>query len=295
MLFRSLTVEKTCDPVSKVGDDVDCSVVVTNTSSSDSPNLIVDTVTDTLVGNLLGTLTRGTKVSCPAWPGSGLAPAATWTCTYRFTVLVTDVIGTGENKRVENTAIVHTHPSGFPNDIYGSSSASIKIFTPNLSITKVADPTIVVDGGTVTYTVSVTNTTTESYAPKLYFDSDITKRLKDSLAGDLLGTLTRGTRTGGTCLAGTQLANSESCTVIYQLVVTSADPNPLPNTVTTLMHPVGFPNQIPGLAHAEVTHFTPSIGVDKTCDALSKVGDDVNCTVTVTNTSPVTAPNATFD
>ena len=90
-LFQpAIGVAKSCDDLSKIGDDVFCTVTVTNSGSSDSPNLVLDSNNDTIVGNLNGVLTRGVKVSCPPWPIGGLAPGATWTCTYKFTVISTD-------------------------------------------------------------------------------------------------------------------------------------------------------------------------------------------------------------
>ncbi|MGQ0791031.1 MAG: DUF7507 domain-containing protein, partial [Nitrosopumilaceae archaeon] len=52
IFLPSVLVEKTGDTLSKIGDDVTYDFTITNTGSANSPNLILDSVSDTLLGNL---------------------------------------------------------------------------------------------------------------------------------------------------------------------------------------------------------------------------------------------------
>jgi uncharacterized repeat protein (TIGR01451 family) len=73
------------------------------------------------------------------------------------------------------------------------------------------------------------------------------------------------------------------------------DDDPLGNTVTVLYHPDGFPNDISDSDSHSVNLFQPSVVIDKTGDTLSKVGDAVTYTFTVTNTSSSDSPNLVMD
>ena len=61
--------------------------------------------------------------------------------------------------------------------------------------------------------------------------------------------------------------------------------------VITHYNPIGFPNDITASDDHEVNLFQPGVAVDKTGDELSKVGDDVNYTITVTNTGSADSPD----
>ena len=75
-LFQpSVDVTKICtpDPVAS-GEVVTCTIVVTNTSSADSPDLVNGTIVDTLTGDLLAPEHRGDPATAPR--PSRPAPAA---------------------------------------------------------------------------------------------------------------------------------------------------------------------------------------------------------------------------
>ena len=73
-------------------------------------------------------------------------------------------------------------------------------------------------------------------------------------------------------------------TVLYLTrTVQPDDPNPLENIVTLTCSPVGFPNVLTASDSHVVDLLGPAIEVDKTGDWLSKVGDDVNYTITLSN------------
>ena len=287
-LFQpGISVVKSCDEKSKIGDDANCTVTATNTSSNDSPNLMIDSAIDTVVGNLNGALTRGTKVVCPAWPIGGLAPGGVWTCSYKFTVLVTDP------DPLINVATVHTHPAGFPNDIWGEDSATINLFQPGIIVDKTCDALSKI-GDPLSCEITITNTSS-SDSPSLTNGT-----INDSIAGDLFGTpATRVTIDTNNCVSvpgsPVNLAPSAVCTITYHFTVLVTDSDPLINTVVVHYNPAGFPNDITDDDSSSTNLFQPGISVDKSCDALSKVGDDANCTVTATNTSSSDSPNLIID
>ncbi|MBP1620264.1 MAG: hypothetical protein H6Q02_1031, partial [Acidobacteria bacterium] len=115
-LFQpSVDVEKTCDALSKVGDTISCTVTIENTSSSDSPALILDSFTDTLVAG--------------ATPPAACSPLAVGgSCSFSYTYEVPE----GAADPLENTAEAHYHPEGFPNDVEDSDTWSTDLFQPSI-------------------------------------------------------------------------------------------------------------------------------------------------------------------
>jgi uncharacterized repeat protein (TIGR01451 family) len=123
-LFQpSVMVTKNCtpDPVD-VGAVVTCTIVVTNTSSNDAPNLINGTIVDTLTGNLLDAANPAVVSSncAPVLP----TPGGTCTIVTERTVLATD-----PNPLV-NTVTVNYNPAGFPNLISAMASDSVTVKPP---------------------------------------------------------------------------------------------------------------------------------------------------------------------
>ena len=126
----------------KVGDPYTCSVTVTNTGSSDSPASVFDSLADSKAGNLLGTANVGTTITANTCKTAGtpvtLLPGASCTVTYDRVTLISD------SDPIINTATVHMHPTGFPNDLTAQDQATIDVFQPGitlvtLDVTKPAD------------------------------------------------------------------------------------------------------------------------------------------------------------
>jgi len=63
------------------------------------------------------------------------------------------------------------------------------------------------------------------------------------------------------------------------------------NTVTVLCSIAGFQNTVEDDASDSTDYFTPSIAVQKTGNTVSKVGDDVNYTFTLSNNSSANTPD----
>jgi hypothetical protein len=81
-LFQpSIEISKECTDLSKIGDRVDCTVDVDNTSSADTPALVIESISDTVQGDL----TDPAKVDSSNC-GATLASGASCTITYHYTV-----------------------------------------------------------------------------------------------------------------------------------------------------------------------------------------------------------------
>ena len=250
-LFQpSLTIEKTGDTLSKVGDTVNYTIEVCNTSSADSPNLVKDSVTDNKIAGVNAAF------------GASLAPGACESHDF------TRVVQPGDSDPLVNTATAHYHPQGFPNDISGSDSHEVNLFQPLLDLTKVADNPFSKAGDSIEYTVTIENKSSND-SPALVLDS-----FTDSVVA--------GVTPPATC---SPLASGASCTFSYNHTVTAGDPDPLVNTATAHYHPVGFTNDITDNASATVDLLHPSFTVTKTCttDPVNQ-GGTASFTITYHNT-----------
>ena len=204
-LFQpSIEFSKTGDELSKVGDEVDYTITLDNTSSEDTPDLEC-TITDALLGiDEDVTLASG---------GQHVINASR-------TVLV------GDPDPLVNTAEVTCSPIDFPNVLTASDSHSVNLFQPALTLAKACAPAAAPVGGTVTYTFTITNTSSD--------DSPDLERVSvtDSLLGDVAASFPA------------SLAPGASATVTLTRDLQSADADPLVNTVEALYQVAGFPNQL---------------------------------------------------
>ncbi|MBI2303758.1 MAG: hypothetical protein HYU86_03310, partial [Chloroflexi bacterium] len=249
-LFQpSIAVSKSGDNLSKAGDVVNYTIIITNTSSDDSPNLVKDSIVDSLLGSLSG---------CDS-----LAPGDSCTINVAYTVKE------GDPDPLVNTVTVHYHPLGFPNDITASASHSTDLVHPKLAISKTGDELSKI-GDDVNYTIIITNTG----------DTSLDRHsVVDSLMGDISGDFPA------------SLAPGDSATVNKTRTVLGGDPDPLVNTVTADYDVPILGNHIVASASHSVNLFQPSIAVSKSGDNLSKAGDVVNYTIIITNTSSDDSPN----
>ena len=276
----SISVEKTGDALSKVGDPAAYTVMISNTSSADTPALVNASVVDSLVGDLLaGGNTAVTNNTCTAAFADGFAPAEQCTISYSY------IVQPGDPDPLLNTVTVHFNPFGFPNDITDSDDHTVNLFQPSVLVQKTGDATGKI-GDPVDYMITVTNTSSGD-SPNLTNGTIV-----DTLLGDLLDPANPFV-TASTCT--TTLATGTNCVIEATRTVLPGDPDPLPNTVTVTYNPSGFPNVITSSAQHGVDLFQPSITLSKVCDQLSKVGDSISCTVTLTNTSSEDTPDLVFD
>jgi uncharacterized repeat protein (TIGR01451 family) len=123
-LFQpSITISKNCapNPVA-VGQNVLCTIVISNTSSNDAPALQASSIPDTRSGNLLGANPNVVSTNC----GTGLLISG-GSCTIVTTLLVTEAMRPGP---LTNSVTVNTNPVGFPNLISATANASVAIVPP---------------------------------------------------------------------------------------------------------------------------------------------------------------------
>jgi len=260
-LFQpSVTIDKSGDTLSKIGDSVKYTITVNNTSSPDSPDLVCD-ITDTL----LGTLAEDVSLA------SGSDP---------YVIETSRVVQEGDPDPLVNTATVTCSPEGFPNVLTDSDDHSVNLFQPSVTVDKSGD-TLSKVGDPVNYTFLVTNTGSDD-SPAL-----VNGTIVDTLLGNLLDPANPSV-TGSDCTA--TLAFGESCTISATRTVQAGDPDPLPNTVTVHYNPDGFTNDITDSDDHTVNLFQPGVTVVKSGDTLSKVGDPVNYSITVTNDSSDDSP-----
>ena len=254
-LFQpSITIVKTGDTLSKAGDEVNYTITVCNTSSTDTPALQKDSVTDTLIGGVNAAF------------GASLTPGQCESHNFTRTVLA------GDPDPLVNTATAHYHPAGFPNDINASDSHSVNLFQPSITIVKTGD-TLSKAGDEVNYTITVCNTSS----------TDTPALQKDSVTDTLIG--------GVNAAFGASLTPGQCESHNFTRTVLAGDPDPLVNTATAHYHPAGFPNDINASDSHSVNLFQPSVSVTKNCtpDPV-EVGGVLICTIVVTNTSSNDTP-----
>ena len=255
-LFQpSITFEKTGDDLSKIGDKVDYTLTLNNTSSADSPDLEC-TISDPTVG-----------VDEDVTLASGASEV----------IDVTDFeIPAGADDPFPNTATATCSPQGFPNVLEASDGHAVNLFQPSITVEKQAGNPFSKAGDDVTYTVKISNTSSAD-SPDLVIES-----IDDSLQGDLTDP---GNVDSSDC--GPSLASATSCTIEYTRTVVAGDPEILTNTVSVKTHPDGFANDIDASDAVDVDILHPSYTVAKDCksgtEPVPQQGPAV-FTVTITNT-----------
>jgi uncharacterized repeat protein (TIGR01451 family) len=115
-LFQpGVQIDKTANVTeATVGDTVTYTFLITNMSSSDSPNLILDSLTDTVLGNL--ELAANYDADCDTLDFGD-------TCTFTVDYL----IPMGAPSSLTNVVTAHYHPDGFPNDIWDTDDHTITV------------------------------------------------------------------------------------------------------------------------------------------------------------------------
>jgi uncharacterized repeat protein (TIGR01451 family) len=216
-ILASIEVDKSGPDLSKVGDPTDYTVTITNTGNI---QLFIESVMDTLAGDL----TAAVVAQC-----GPLAVDEICAFDYSYTPVEADP------DPLENTVTVSANSaSDFSGtDATDSGSATVNLFQPDIEVTKDGDVTEALVGDTVTYTVTIENTSSAD-SPDLVFDL-----IDDSLQGDLTDAANVDSSD-----CGASLAAGDTCTIVYSRTVLESDPDPLVNTVSVESHPDGFTNDI---------------------------------------------------
>ncbi|TNF34514.1 MAG: hypothetical protein EP329_07145, partial [Deltaproteobacteria bacterium] len=262
-LFQpSVTLDKDGDAFGEVGLPVSYTFTLTNAGSADSPDLLLDSFTDSLLGDLA---TDAAIAGC-----ARLAPGASCTFTRERVVLP------GDPDPLPNTAVVHTHPEGFPNDISDSDDHVVNLFQPSLTLDK-SGTTLSKIGDPVIYRFTITNTSSED-TPPLTLQS-----FTDSVLGDLTGAAG-----AGGCGS---LAVGESCTFEFQHVVPADAPDPFVDTATAIFWPTGFAQDVSATDSHSVNLFQPAVTLEKSGDGIAQIGNVVTYVFKVTNAGSEDSPD----
>ena len=262
-LFQpQVQVVKTADPLSAVvGQGINYTFTITNQSSSDSPNLVLDSISDPLLG---GDITASAPAACQS-----LAPGAS--CNFQLPRTVQG----GDPDPLVNTVTVHYHPAGFPNDITDTDSAVVNILQPGLNVTK-SGPDLSKIGDEVRYTFSINN----SGQTVLVIDG--TSGIVDNVFGNLMDAAPA---------ACDVLDVGETCEFSATFTVPQNASDPLVNTVTVLYHPQGAPGvNVTASSSHSLNLFQPAIDLTKSGPASGVEGQIVTYTFTVANTGSADSP-----
>lgn len=272
-----IDVDKTGDELSKVGDDVEYTITVENTGAVTT---FKDDITDTLLGDItVDGVDQANPNVVSNTCGASLAAGATCEITLAYTVQE------GDPDPLPNEVTVHYTGKADLSDtgVSATDDHSVNLFQPSVEVDKSGDDLSKV-GDDVDYVFEITNTGSDD-SPDL-----VNGTVDDTVLGDLLDPANPFV-TSSDC-TGT-LPTGGSCTITATRTVEEGDPDPLDNTVSVLYNPSGFPNEITDTDDHSVNLFQPAIAVDKAGDELSKVGDDVNYTFTLSNNSSEDTPELT--
>ncbi|MBB5476092.1 beta strand repeat-containing protein [Micromonospora parathelypteridis] len=175
VLLPGLAIDKTADnPTITPGGTVTYTITATNTGET---GYVDTTITDSLAG-LLGDAVYNADATSSSGVVSYTAPVLTWrgdlpvgtAVTISYTVTVSGGQTTG---RIMANTVSSDAPAS--NCAVGSidprCSVRVAILIPGLGITKTADTATVTAGGTVTYTITVTNTGQSPYTGATLADS----------------------------------------------------------------------------------------------------------------------------
>lgn len=251
-----ITLNKTGDELSKVGDAVNYAITLTNTSPTGAVAGVPD-LTCRVLDAPLGfdqTVTLGADDSAVWTPGPFTIPS-------------------GSDPYVNEASARCTFAGSAEQVATANASWSTELFQPAVKVTKTADRDFAQVGETVTYTITIKNTGSAD-SPALVPD-DSTPFTDSLVSGIILPS---------SC---NSLAVDDMCSFTYEYVV-KADDSTVPNTASVLFHPQGFPNNVTDRASASLTVIHPSFTVTKTCATPNfPAGTTAIFTVTVHNTGDV--------
>jgi len=272
----ALSLTKTATPttVSKVGDTVAYSFLVTNTGNTTVSNVAVNETAFTGTGTL-------PPITCPA---TTLAPGASTTCTATYTATTQADLDAG---KISNTAVATGTgaPNGTPITSPPSTATVSATQTPALTLVKSAspnDPAHFTVGQVITYSFAVTNTGNVTMSNVSVADTGFT-------GSGALSPVTCPTTT----LAP---AESTTCTATYTITQADVDAGKISNDATAQGTPPGSttPTTSPN-SHVDVPAAqNPALSLVKsaTPTQVTNAGDTVTYSFLITNTGNVTIANA---
>jgi uncharacterized repeat protein (TIGR01451 family)/fimbrial isopeptide formation D2 family protein len=288
VLVREFTVEKTVAPqVAEIGDTVVYTVTVRNTGAVDytaaDPAGFTDDLADVLRDADWGAVLQGGAVfdgvDTLSW--SGALPVAGETVV-RYTV-------TANGETDDDILVNDVDPVGPGGECVDAARCTTEVPIRSFEYEKQVDATSLTEGDDVTYTITVTNTGAVAYTDALPADvvDDLSGVLDD--AGDLRD-ITIAPDQGEAAVAGSALrwqgplAIDQTITISYTLTVNDPDTGDhhLVNAVTSSTGECAEDG-----ACATDTPVRSYLVEKSSTPAVVTPGDDVQYTVTVTNTGAV--------
>ena len=271
-LGAALTIKKTAieNSVSKVGDVIHYSFLVTNSGNVTLKNISVTDVQAVPAGNL---------DAPPACPVTTLAPGASTTCTAAYTVTQADI----NNGSVKDSATAAGTPPTGPTVVTSPSAVTVPATqSPQLTISKTpTDSSYSKAGDVIHYSFLVKNTGNVQLTNIVVTDTQTTPALPlDALPACPVTSLVPG--------------QSVTCTGQYTVRQADVDNGHVADAATaTGTPPTGNPvSSLPSAANVPATS-APAITVLKTASEVSfaAVGNVIHYSFQVTNTGNVTLTN----
>ncbi|WP_333490450.1 DUF6923 family protein, partial [Bacillus mobilis] len=299
--YAVLSSTKSVDKaIANVGDTLTYTVTLTNTGNVSADNVLF---TDPIPNGTTFVANSFTINGVPqpgANPGAGvnigsIAAGASVTVTFQVTVSAIP-----NPNPIVNTATTTFQYTVDPNQppVDGTSTSNpvtTQVNNATLSSTKSVDKAIANVGDTLTYTVTLTNTGNVSADNVLFTDPIPNGTTFVANSFTINGVPQPGANPGAGVNIGS-IAAGASVTVTFQVTVSAIpNPNPIVNTATTTFQYTVNPNQPPVDGTSTSNPVTTQVNIavlssTKSVDkAIANVGDTLTYTVTLTNTSNVSA------
>jgi hypothetical protein len=244
--LAQIDITKTCDELSKVGDDVDYEIILTNTTAAGAEDLVC-TVTDSLLDTI------GTNVTLASGESATFNPSRT--------------VEGGDPDPLLNIVNASCGFGGDTGVATATANCSTDLFQPSITLEKTGDALSKI-GDPTDYSITLNNTSSSD-------TPDMTCTVTDAAVG---------------VSEEVVLAAGEGTTINATAAIPADATDPYVNTASVSCSVAGFPNVLTTTASHSVNLFQPAIAANKTGDAYSKVGDDVDYTITLTNSSSGDTP-----
>jgi hypothetical protein len=244
LIAPAIDLEKSGTTISKVGDSVTYTYTVTNTGNVSLGNVVIKDDAGT-PGNTADDFQLTTPSSGDANTNGILEETETWIFTKTLTVPA------GASDPFVNTATVNANAVNSLLTATDTDTHSVDLFKPGVTVTKaiVGNPTSALIGDTITYRITITNTSDGDLTTVALDDpNNNTPDLEVATVTDALldAVLPSGGKVKDLAIAaglGTlDFGETGSFDVTY--TITAGDFPTLTNTVAVLYHPASFPNDV---------------------------------------------------
>ncbi|MDT4896592.1 MAG: large repetitive protein [Acidobacteriota bacterium] len=190
-----------------------------------------------------------------------------------------------------NTATVTQVDQSDPNTANDSSSATVTPLQANLTITKSDSPDPVLPGGTLTYTIVVTNNGPDAAQSVTVTDDLPSPALTFSSCTSVSGNGTCGGTGNNRTITFTSIANGASETITIEAIVSNsaADGSTISNTAT-VASATTFDPSTPNSSTTDTTvHTLADLVVGKSAAATVLAGNNLTYTITLSNAGGLSA------